>query len=134
MSVAIQKIDGVESVSVSLTAGLADIGLEPGNSIDPEQIREIVRDNGFTPKSAEVEVIGRIGEQAGRPVFSVTGADIVYLLVLHPDATNELDELRTTSTELDVIVMGRLPETEENPDPGETRRLQLRDFSRSPPE
>lgn len=131
MSVAIQKIDGVESVSVSLNEGLADIALEPGNSVDPEQIRKVVRDSGFTPKAAEVEVIGRITARSGRPVLFVSGAGVVYTLEEHPDAATDLDELRTAPTELEATVSGRLPEALE---PGGARRLQLRDFTPGLPE
>jgi len=50
----LKKIGGVEDVKVSLNDGKAIISLKPGNTVTLEQIQDIVRKNGFTPKEANV--------------------------------------------------------------------------------
>lgn len=58
MRVAVQRLDGVESVKVSLNDGVAEIRLAPDNSVTLARVREIIRSNGFSPKAAEVVVQG----------------------------------------------------------------------------
>ena len=60
VSVAVKKIDGVESVEVTLNRGHAEIKLKPGNRVRIEQIWEAVRKQGLTPKEARVVVRGRL--------------------------------------------------------------------------
>ncbi|HXV62835.1 MAG TPA: hypothetical protein VEK15_19205, partial [Vicinamibacteria bacterium] len=98
MSVALRKIEGVETVTVSLNEGAADIKLKPGNTLDPEAIRKVVRDNGFTPKTAEVRVTGRVTRAGGKWTLVVTGLPIVYELHEHPDANGKLAELEQVTS------------------------------------
>src|SRR5258706_12913070 len=58
---ALKKVAGVESVEVSLNKGLAAVKLKPGNTVRPEELWEVVRKNGFTPKETRVVVRGTIG-------------------------------------------------------------------------
>lgn len=83
MSVAIQKVEGIEDVKVSLNEGNADIKLKPGNKVALEQVREIVRKNGFTPKEASAKIAGTIIERGGKPALQVSGLDSVMLLSGH---------------------------------------------------
>lgn len=124
MSVALRKIEGVDTVTVSLNDGVADIRLKPGNTVDPEAVRKIVRDNGFTPKAADVRVTGRIAHGGGKPTLTVTGLSIVYELREHPDASGKLDELAQW-TALEVTLSGRLPESQVEPSEDAARILQL---------
>lgn len=80
MRVAVRKLEGVESVDVSLERGAATIALRPGNRITLPQLRQIIRNNGFTAKDATVTVIGTVIERGGKPALSVTGTDVVWLL------------------------------------------------------
>jgi copper chaperone CopZ len=111
VSVALRKIEGVDSVTVSLNEGVANIELKTGNIVDPERIRQVVRDNGFTPKDAAVSVTGRVTERDGQLLLTVTGPEVVYVLVEHPDAEGGLEELKRTAAGADVSVTGSLPET-----------------------
>lgn len=125
MSVALRKIEGVETVTVSLNEGVADIKLEPGNTLDPETIRKVVRDNGFTPKAAEVRVTGRVTRAGGKWTLAVTGLPVVYELREHPDTNGKLAELeQITSTE--VTLSGQLTESDDEPAPDAPRILQFR--------
>ena len=68
---ALKKLKGVESVEVSLNKGLAEVKLKPGNTLQPEDFWNAVRNNGFTPKLTKVLARGRIdGRGSGRLVFS----------------------------------------------------------------
>jgi copper chaperone CopZ len=80
VSVAIKKVEGVQKVEVSLNDGAADIQLKPGNKLTVDQLREIVRKNGFTAKDAVVTVAGKLIERNGKPALHVTGPDLVLLL------------------------------------------------------
>ena len=87
MRVAVRKLDGVESVDVSLERGAASIALRPGNRITLPQLRQIIKNNGFTAKDATVTAIGTVIERGGKPALSVTGTDVVWLLA--PRAAND---------------------------------------------
>jgi copper chaperone CopZ len=78
--VAVRKLDGVESVDVSLERASVTLGLRPGNRITLPQLRQIIRNNGFTAKDATVTAIGTVIERGGKPALSVTGTDVVWLL------------------------------------------------------
>jgi copper chaperone CopZ len=78
--VAVRKLDGVESVDVSLERASAAIRLRPGNRITLPQLRQIIKNNGFTAKEATVTVLGTLTDRGGKPALSVTGTDIVWLI------------------------------------------------------
>ena len=84
MRVAVQKLPGVESVNVSLERASTDIQLRPGNSITLEQLRSIIKNNGFTAKEATVTVVGKLIERGGQPALEVTGTNTVMLIVADP--------------------------------------------------
>ena len=94
MSVAIKKVNGVDSVKVSLNEGVADIKLKDGNKVTVEQIRGIIRKNGFTPKESQARVAGNVVERNGQPALAVTGLDQVYLLADAPDAKGKVEQLK----------------------------------------
>jgi copper chaperone CopZ len=125
VSVAIKKLDGVASVEVSLNGGFADVKLKPGNRIDPERIRQLVRDNGFTPKAADVTLAGRIVARDGTPALEIPEHDVVYVLVEHPDAKGSLAEARRMTSK-SVLVTARLPETDVQSKTGARPLLELR--------
>jgi len=127
VSVAIQKIEGVESVEVSLNEGTAEVTLKPGNHVDPERIRQVTRDNGFTPKGAFVRVAGRLIEREGKPALAVTGLDLVYGLTELPEARGRLAALEKVVMGKEVLVIGRLPESEAR-QANEPRVLEVREL------
>ncbi len=116
MSVAIKKVNGVDSVKVSLNEGLADIKLKDGNKVTVEQIRSIIRKNGFTPKESQARVAGRVVERNGQPALEVTGLDQVYLLADAPDAKGKVEQLKGRMGK-QVVLSGQLPETKETEEP-----------------
>lgn len=86
MSVAVKKIEGVESAKVSLNEGRASIVLRPGNSVRLEQIRKVVNDQGFTPKEARVKAVGGLTMTNGRLQFKVSGSKEVFPVMETPHA------------------------------------------------
>lgn len=56
----LKKLPGVESVRVSLNEGKTELRLKPNAAVDLEQIRAVIRDNGFTPKAATLTITGTI--------------------------------------------------------------------------
>ena len=80
MRVAVRKLDGVESVEVSLERASADVHLRPENQVTLSQLRKIIKDNGFSPREATVTVVGTLVERGGKPALSLTGSGIVWLL------------------------------------------------------
>ena len=79
MSVAIKKLDGVESVDVSLEKATADIRLKPGNAITLPQLRRIIRQSGYPTKDAHVEAHGTIVEQNGKPTLDLQNGSFLEL-------------------------------------------------------
>jgi len=86
VSVAINKIPGVESLEVSLNRGMAAVQLKPGNMVRLEQVWESVQSNGFTPKEARIVALGEVMATAGKLQFKVLGVDQVYDLIVDPRA------------------------------------------------
>ena len=84
MRVAVQKLPGVESVNVSLERASTETQLRPGNSITLDQLRSIIKNNGFTAKEATVTVVGKLIERGGQLALEVTGTNTVMLIVADP--------------------------------------------------
>lgn len=108
MSVAIKKIDGVESVNVSLNQGRASIVLKPGNTVRLEQIDQAVKNNGFTPRDARIKVRGQVTVIDGKTKFKVLGTNEMYDLVTeaaHPRLNGDLAE----HAGKDVVIEGIIP-------------------------
>ncbi|MBW3564521.1 MAG: heavy-metal-associated domain-containing protein [Acidobacteria bacterium] len=129
MRVALQKIEGVDSVRVSLNEGIADVRLKEGNEVTIEQVRQIATDSGFTPRGAEVEVAGTIvsHREAGQVAFRVTGQDLIYILVDDPKSEGAVRRLRKRPPEHEIVVSGFVPEERKVNEP---RALYLREFER----
>jgi len=104
VSVAIKKVEGVESVDVSLNEGFAEIKLRDGNQVTVDQVREIIRKNGFTPKESTVKVRGKVIERNGKPALEVGGQNGVLLL------TGNVAELSKKAGK-EVVVSGVIPDT-----------------------
>ena len=116
MRVAVQKLPGVESVNVSLERASTEIQLRPGNSITLDQVRSIIKNNGFTAKEATVTVVGRLIERGGQPALEVTGTDTVMLIVADPKqpAPFKKVEERLRAKTSDVIRIAGMVETNAN--------------------
>jgi len=83
--VAMQKLDGVATVELSLERAQAEVGLKPDNRLTLDQFRQVVKRNGFEPKQAVVTAIGTVRDAGGRMVFDVSG--VATPLVISPDTS-----------------------------------------------
>ena len=79
MSVAVKKLDGVESVDVSLEKASADIRLKAGNAITLSQLRRIIRQAGYPTKDAQVEARGTLVERNGKPTLDLQNGSLLEL-------------------------------------------------------
>jgi hypothetical protein len=78
-TLAIKKLDGVESVDVSLEKASADIRLKGGNTITLPQLRRIIREGGHPTKDARVEARGTFVERNGKPVLDLQNGSFLEL-------------------------------------------------------
>ena len=78
--VAIQKVDGVESVELSLERAEADIRLRSNNRVSLDQFRRIVKANGFESRQATVAAIGTTRDAGGELAFEVSGQPTAFIV------------------------------------------------------
>lgn len=76
----LQRLEGVQSVKISLNDGTADIRLASDNTQTLERIRQRIADNGFSPKEARVKLTATVQERNGEPVLATTAGEIYALL------------------------------------------------------
>jgi copper chaperone CopZ len=79
VSVAIKKLDGVESIDVSLEKASANIRMKPGNAITLPQLRRIIRQAGYPTKDAQIEGRGTIVEWNGKPALDLRNGSFLEL-------------------------------------------------------
>ena len=79
MSVAIRKLDGIESADVSLEKATADIRLKPGNAITLPQLRRIIRQAGYPTRDARVDARGTLTERGGKPALDLQNGSFLEL-------------------------------------------------------
>jgi hypothetical protein len=70
------KVDGVENVRVSLNEGLTILDLKPGNAVSMARLRQIIKNNGFVSKTAEIVARGAVERQTF--VVSGTGEQLAF--------------------------------------------------------
>ena len=129
MRVAVSKINGIDSVAVSLNRGVAVIRLKPENRVTLERVREAIRANGFTPKEAEVRARGTVVDDSGHLALVMPGGDVAFRLAPDSHALGIFGELQHLRDQ-DVTVEGRVPETARGA--REPVVLQARALSKSP--
>lgn len=93
--VAVQKVDGVESVELSLERAEADIRLRQDNRVSLEQFRKIVKANGFEPRQATVTVVGTVRELGGQLAFEVSGVTSPLIISSDKSAAAAYKQLKS---------------------------------------
>jgi len=58
-----QKVDGVQSVRVSLNDGLTILDLKAGNAVTLAKLRQIIKNNGFVSKEATAVARGTVADE-----------------------------------------------------------------------
>ena len=109
MRVVVGKIEGVQSVKVSLKDGIATIRFAPSNRVAIARIREAIRSNGFAPREAEVTVGGSLTQRGDTLALVVPGTADVFMLRDAPRAIGTVAELRRHGVGNQVVVTGQVP-------------------------
>ncbi len=123
MRVALEKVDGIESVSVTLKRGVAHITLAKGNTVTMAQLRRIIKDAGYTSRDATVTVAGTVRAAGSSLTLAVAGTKEVF--DLSAGKGQSLADLERGVDHL-VEVSGTIP----MPDPKITReRIQVQTIS-----
>jgi hypothetical protein len=104
--VSLKSVSGVEAVDVSLEKGLASVKMKPGNGATFKQLQEAITKNGFTMKSSNVSVAGKIVMTNGQPQLRVSGSNDLLNLIPDTLQTTNVD----TMADKQVLVGGTLNE------------------------
>jgi copper chaperone CopZ len=91
--VALQKLDGVASVEVSLERASADIHFKPENKISLPQLRQTIKNNGYPTMDAQVTARGRIVERNGMPIVDLLNGTALALAGKFQSATDAVVEV-----------------------------------------
>jgi len=104
----LKKLRGVTGVRVSLNEGQAVVTLAADNATTIEDIRKVIRNNGFTPKAARVTLVGTLVRADDGIWLEAPGLPRYQLR-----ASNEATEaaLRARPHRETVKVEGEIPET-----------------------
>ena len=86
MRVAVKKLEGVETVDVSLEKSSAVITLKANNKITLPQLRRVIRNSGYPTKDAQIDARGRIAERDGKLVFDLLNGSVLELAERPADA------------------------------------------------
>lgn len=89
VSATVRKMDGVESVNISLKTGLLQVVLTRGNKFSMSALRKRIRENGFRPMDAIVDAYGRFNGTK----FEVLGSGESYDLGRKAVSSDALMEL-----------------------------------------
>ena len=90
MSVALEKIDGVASVTVTLNDGRARLTLKPGNKVTLAEVRKVIEKNGFTPRAAAIVAEAEAVAGNDGTAIRVTGTNETF-----PIAGKTVDKVRS---------------------------------------
>jgi len=104
--VSLKSVSGVDAVDVSLEKGLASVKMKPGNGATFKQLQEAITKNGFTMKSSNVSVAGKIVMTNGQPQLRVSGSNDLLNLIPDTLQTTNVD----TMADKQVLVGGTLNE------------------------
>ncbi len=109
--VALERLDGVEAVTVSLEEGVAAITLVEENEVTVSTVRRVVRDNGFSPKQTELRGVFETVALAGGEIGIKIGEDTYGLML--PPPTDAAEEHEVLPAGIRVAVRAVVPEPSE---------------------
>lgn len=79
MSVVIEKLEGVESVDVSIRKASAVIVLKADNKLTLPRLRQVIRNAGYPTKDAQVTARGAIVDRDGKAVLDLLNGSFLEL-------------------------------------------------------
>ena len=110
-----KSVNGVDSVDVSLSKGLATVTLKPGNTVRMKQLLDAISKNGFTTKQSKVDVNGVLVSDAAGIRLKVSGTDESFTLSGDPTAMekarNMVGKTIVVNGTIPEVPKGKLPET-----------------------
>jgi copper chaperone CopZ len=80
VSVAVKKVNGVESVNVSLNEGRASIRFKPDSTGKYDDVRTNIEKNGFSVKDAQVRARGKLQRLGSAIQLVVSGSGETFIL------------------------------------------------------
>jgi copper chaperone CopZ len=104
----IEKLPGVESVTVSLNEGRAVIALKAGNTVTLAQLRQTVERNGFTPQEAVIRAEAEVSGKPDTIQLRIAGTEESFDLSAEPLADDVLEALRGRAGQR-VLIEGTVP-------------------------
>lgn len=109
------------SAEVSLNAGAVVVALEEDNHVRLDRLRQVIRDQGFTPRGAEIRARGVVEPRDGRLVFRTPEGEVVLEVVGESEVMEAL-EARVGER---IVVQGRVEEAAQG-------RIQVSSIGRAP--
>jgi copper chaperone CopZ len=104
----LKRLSGVTEVRVSLNEGVAVVSLAAGSSTTVENIRKVIRENGFTPKTAQVVITGKLVRSDGLTWLEASGLPRYQLKAVTKDAEAILSAHPSGGVQLE----GEVPESD----------------------
>lgn len=111
VELALKKIEGVQSVKMSLNKGLAEIALTPENTVTIQEVRSAIQRNGFTPKEATVLVKGTLVEQEKQIILRTEKES--YALIQGVTSKDVFIRLQKSKDKSQVTVRGVIVESKD---------------------
>ena len=106
MRVAVQEMPGVASAEVSLEEGEVTVALEEGNQVRLDALRQVIRNQGFTPRDADIRARGVVERRGDRFLFRTPGGEVVLDVDADPSVVPALEERAGRP----LVVQGRVEE------------------------
>ncbi len=102
----LKDLKGVRNVKINVKDGQAALQNAAKQSIAVEKLESVVKNAGFTPREISLTVVGNVEQSNGKPVFSVTGSGVEFIL----KKDDELQKLQSTlgGSHKPVRITGRL--------------------------
>lgn len=101
MSVAIKKLEGVETVEVSLEKASAVITLKPDNTVTLPLLRRTIRSNGYPTRDAQITAKGTIVERDGKFLLDLLNGSALEIVGSAAERPAKPVEVTGTSREDD---------------------------------
>jgi hypothetical protein len=106
--VALEKVDGVDSVNVTLKRGMAHVTLAAGNRVTLADLRRIVKNAGYSSREATVTVVGVVRSHDRELRLVVSGTSEVFDLTAPNGGLADAERVVDQEAEITGIVL--LPE------------------------
>lgn len=88
----LERMRGVESATMDPKAGLVVVKLKPANKLPLEDLRDKLKQAGYTPGEAKVSAVGAIAMEEGKWRFRPAGISHAYLAELPSAVKPAADE------------------------------------------